>query len=402
LLSDGFTRIGFAIPVPASGNQMVMIGDSYVEGGHVPHNYSLVGVGGSNLPAEFANLAGLSTCINKGIGGQTSTQVAARFAADVVALAPAYCTVNCGANDPNVGINKATFLANYTAMLNAAVAADIIPIVVEIMPINNGLGATYLDWNTDLATLVATYPTAILVNAGSYVGNVSGSFYVIKQQYDVGDGVHYNQTGYRQVAHAIADALSPTATIGNSDGEGHFEGLANIIGAGGGGLAWTVRTGAVSIVNGKAIATALDGDGRAIATVPVSTVNLLLQGRMTKGTTGAGIILRYLDNNNYVYCWHNGTNLKLIRRVAGVDQAANINAAATYAADAIIEVHARLTKFRALYNAVWIGAEQTISDADLQTGLHIGAIWLDIDSTINSIEAHPVGNGGEYTWFDRI
>jgi len=160
---------------------------------------------------------------NMGIGSQTSTNIAARFTADVINLHPRIVVINAGVNDLAGGsINKSTFLANWTSMLDAAQASSSITtvIVLKILPWTNGTNTqmqTRDDWNNSLATLAAGYSKAIVVDASSYVGQFRpsgdvGNMWDIQTAYDSG-GVHFLEAGHGQIAQAIADALPQPPTI---------------------------------------------------------------------------------------------------------------------------------------------------------------------------------------------
>lgn len=156
---------------------------------------------------------------NMGIGSQTTTQIAARITADAVNIRPKICVLEGGVNDISGGsISQSTFIANWTTMLNACVSAGIIPVVIKIMPWTNGTNTqltTRDTWNSALAVLVATYPTAVIVDVSTYVGvdRVGGSptppvpnYWDIQTAYNA-DGTHYNAAGHAQIARAILDQI---------------------------------------------------------------------------------------------------------------------------------------------------------------------------------------------------
>ena len=79
-----------------------------------------------------------STLYNKGVGGETSSQILARVAADVVALTPAYVVVLAGTND--IGATTpvaATIEANLRAIYNACIAAGARVVAGTIPPRDN-------------------------------------------------------------------------------------------------------------------------------------------------------------------------------------------------------------------------------------------------------------------------
>ncbi len=193
----------------------------------------------------------------------------------------------------------------------------------------------------------------------------------------------------------VSDAFTGMRTgLGSSDGVGHAE--AN----GGWGVAWVRQIGTTALSGAAAICMALDG-GIAIATANAGTVNVLHSAKLTRGTGTAGVVVRYKDSSNYVYAIHNGTNVQLIKRVANVETTL-INVVATYAAGATLLVIADATKFRLYYNNVFIGTEQTIADADLQTGTAHGLYYTDTDSTLDDCVAWARGDEGQYAILDSM
>lgn len=151
---------------------------------------------------------------NMGIGSQGTGTISARFAADVVALKPRYAIIEGGVNDVAAGTANGTIITNFTSMLNAAVAADIIPVVMLVLPWTDGTDpqSQQIDaLNILLTALVATYPTAILVDARAGVGQEKvggdpGNLWDIQTSYDA-DGIHFNAAGNTVIAQYIANAI---------------------------------------------------------------------------------------------------------------------------------------------------------------------------------------------------
>ncbi len=190
----------------------------------------------------------------------------------------------------------------------------------------------------------------------------------------------------------VADAFG--GTWPTTDGGGFTD-----LEAGGSGLSWSTKAGTIGISSGKAVASALSG-GRAIATVDLSTVNVLAMVNLVKGTSGAGIVVRYADSNNYIYAYHNGTNALLIKRVGGVETTV-INTAATYSSGAPLMIVSNGTEFRLYYNNANVGNPVTISDSGLQSGTGTGMIFLDTDSTLDNYGGYARGNEGQYDILNR-
>lgn len=205
------------------GPHGVTIGDSILAGHSA--NYSkaegTTTISTTSDVAEYLKtMLALDSIVNFGIGGQTTTQIAARFAADVVALRPRWCLINGGVNDIAGGvITESTFLANWTTMLDAAEAAGIYAICLPILPWTDGTAAqnrTRDTWNASLRTLIESYSCAryvadpLTLMAQSRVGGDSGNLWDIKTAYDL-DGVHFTVAGYAMLARCIVRAIADAA-----------------------------------------------------------------------------------------------------------------------------------------------------------------------------------------------
>jgi hypothetical protein len=189
-----------------------------------------------------------------------------------------------------------------------------------------------------------------------------------------------------------SDSFNRTnGAIGTTDGAGAFE-------TGGSGLTWTNRLGTWNVLSNAAAASALTG-GIGQVTVSVSTVNVMVEAALTRSAGNVGLVLRWADANNFVYAYHDGTNAVLIKVVGGAPTTL-INTAATYVGGARLVVSANATKFRMYYNDALVGAEQTISDAGLQTGTAHGLYTSNTGNSIDSFALWAKGNGGEYATFD--
>ena len=119
--------------------------------------------------------------------------------------------------------------------------------------------------------------------------------------------------------------------FGTSDGLGHAETTG--LGSGGSGVAWVQKVGTWATSSGKAYGT-VDG-GLAIATVSPGSSNVMVDVATTRNVGNLGVVLRYTDVNNYVYCYHNGTNVTLRKVVGGVDS--EVFQAATAAAYLLVQ-----------------------------------------------------------------
>jgi lysophospholipase L1-like esterase len=197
--------------------QIVFIGDS-ITAGHPAHYSFIEATETTSLGSYIAYYLGAklgATYQNMGVGGQTSTQILARFTTDVVNLKPRIAVINCGVNDISGGsISLATYTSNMASMIKSCIDNDIVPVILAILPWTSGTDSqmnTRDIWNGALKNLVAGYPQAIYVDAGKYVGKSnsagpSGNTWDIIGGYN-SDGVHFTAAGYQAIAQAIYDAL---------------------------------------------------------------------------------------------------------------------------------------------------------------------------------------------------
>ena len=181
------------------------VGASYIEDYIYPNVDSLVGHIMQVSEPNFVHQT-------MGIGGQTTTQIEARFAADVVALKPKMCIIEGGVNDIAMGSTKAIFIAKMTSMLNQCVAANIIPIVCKIPPWTNGTNAQLQArdaWMLDLQALVATYTGSVWVDfdvdMGKFrIGGNVDNLWDLQTDPDYDhDGVHPTLLGYQKIGEVL-------------------------------------------------------------------------------------------------------------------------------------------------------------------------------------------------------
>jgi len=197
-------------------------------------------------------------------------------------------------------------------------------------------------------------------------------------------------------APIASDGMSVLAT---TDGLGHAEGVSEAIGSGGSGVAWANTLGTWQVAAGVASASALSG-GEAIRTVQSTTADVFIECDLTRSAGNLGLVLRYTDSNNYVYLYHEGTNITLRKVVGGVDSEVLAPTAAPYGAGRRISVSADGTAFLIFYNDLAIGAAQTIADAALQDGLLVGLYTTNTGNTFDNFIVRAIGNDGENDQID--
>jgi hypothetical protein len=160
--------------------------------------------------------------------------------------------------------------------------------------------------------------------------------------------------------------------------------------------AWTNQVGTTQIATNAASASALVG-GLAIATADTLTTNVVASGTLSRSGNEVGIIVRYADSDNYIRAIHDGTNCKLIKRVATVESDV-ISAAVALGAGAIVVI-ADGTSFSLFLNNAKVGSTSTISDAGLQTGTAQGLFSTNTGNTQDNFQVFPRG-GGAYSRLD--
>jgi acyl-CoA thioesterase I len=163
--------------------------------------------------------------INRGIGGQTTSQMLVRFRQDVINLLPKVIVILAGTNDiaGNTGpISNADIEANLTSMAELARANDIRVVFSSVLPVHN-----YTPQSQDF---YAQRPMARILALNEWLkGYCAGSGAVYLDYFsavvdDKGllkreladDGLHPNKTGYAIMAplaeQAIARALAQAAS----------------------------------------------------------------------------------------------------------------------------------------------------------------------------------------------
>jgi len=205
---------------------VVCIGDS-ITGGY-PGSLSGIDTLSSQSTATYSYPNRLSVATgygvqNVGIGGEITAQMVTRFDRDVVALSPNAVVVLSGVNDINTNVSSATIVANITSVLDKAVAAGILPVVVGILP---EAPHSVMDvWRQrDLVNLALEPLVTGAPYNGLYVdpdpmgqfyasGDVGNVWQLKPENKSVTDNVHLSTTGAYNLSVLVADALATTTTF---------------------------------------------------------------------------------------------------------------------------------------------------------------------------------------------
>ena len=146
------------------------------------------------------------TVLNRGINGERTDQIAARFDRDVVAAKPAVVIILAGVNDVYQGRSVASVTSQLRAMYDRAAAAGIPVVAGSIVPYNTATAeqnARMRDINTWIAAEAARdariefADTRAAAAAPGQPDRLSGS----------PDGLHPDVNGYRAMAVALEPAI---------------------------------------------------------------------------------------------------------------------------------------------------------------------------------------------------
>lgn len=190
------------------------------------------------------------------------------------------------------------------------------------------------------------------------------------------------------------------ATFGTTDGLGHAEGVATGIGSGGSGRTYT-QVGTWENSGGSCSSTVLSGGTSSLTYVDTGEADVIATVAFTRGGGDGGLLLRFADGNNFITCRHDGTNVILVKKVAGTNTTVQTTAA-TYVAGAELRVICTGSAFRVYYNNVLVGSEQTIADAALQTPTNYGLYTTSTANTFDDFIVYARGAGNEYVALDTI
>lgn len=177
-----------------------------------------------NSPADSADTSSWTNYLrqtlnvevhNKGIGGQTTTQLLARFDTDVLGLAtkPTHCIIMGGINDgykTEYGITLAQSQANIIEMISRCTANDIVPIIGIFTPTTLcTYGTTEINAKVDairswLLTYCPANGIATIDFYGQFFDNVGNA---IIQSLLTSDLLHPNTEGYKIMGRIAVYAM---------------------------------------------------------------------------------------------------------------------------------------------------------------------------------------------------
>lgn len=147
---------------------------------------------------------------NAGVTGNTTAQMLARLASDVLPRQPAYCTVLGGINDIAALTPLATIWANLKAIYATLIAAGIRPIPCTLCPWSSGTAtAAGRQKLGQLNQLIAAYAAANGLHCLDFFAQLvdeTTGFY--KATLDNGDGLHPSPAGAKIMGTYVNSTLS--------------------------------------------------------------------------------------------------------------------------------------------------------------------------------------------------
>tara|TARA_B100000768_G_scaffold175803_1_gene187681 strand:- start:225 stop:929 length:705 start_codon:yes stop_codon:yes gene_type:complete len=185
------------LQISKSSPDAVFMGDSITEGWSV------------FLPEFFSN----NNYINRGIGGQTTSQMLIRFRQDVINLKPKSVVILAGINDiarNNKFYSLEIIAENIFSMVELAKINGIVPIICSVLP------ADEFSWNPDISpadsviklnTLLKAYANknqVIYLNYFDEMDNNNGGLRVELTS----DGVHVTEKGYELMSVLAKQSVS--------------------------------------------------------------------------------------------------------------------------------------------------------------------------------------------------
>ncbi len=185
------------LQISKSSPDAVFMGDSITEG------WSFF------LPEFFSN----NNFINRGIGGQTTSQMLIRFRQDVINLKPKSVVILAGINDiaNNTKFYSIEVIAeNIFSMVELAKANGIIPIICSVLP------ADKFAWNPNISPAASVVKLNLLLESYAVQNEVLYLNYFDKMNNDKGglqdeltsDGVHVTKKGYELMSKLSKEFVS--------------------------------------------------------------------------------------------------------------------------------------------------------------------------------------------------
>jgi len=183
--------------------------------------------------------------------------------------------------------------------------------------------------------------------------------------------------------YTIQPFTSDSFTTTTTNGSGHPEGGATS------GLAYT-EVGTWGVSGGACSCSALSG-GLGFRYLPISSPDVIVSCVATRAAGVMGVVARYEDANNYIIAYHDGTNFKVDKVVAGTTT--NLSSTVrTYTAGANIRLTIRGTSAVGQYNFL---ASSSVT-VPASTSVNHGLYTTNTGNTFDNLQYWPTGAEGQY------
>lgn len=137
---------------------------------------------------------------NMGVAGNTTTQMLARFDADVLAYHPNVVFIQGGTNDLGASVAKETIASNLEKMVIKAKSAGIVPVLMSVLPRNNAtINTECAKLNLLISKLARAYGILMIDIASTMTDPITG--YMIAAY--TSDGIHPNTGGQAVISDAV-------------------------------------------------------------------------------------------------------------------------------------------------------------------------------------------------------
>ena len=207
-----FSGLANPLSVYVDAPVYVPVGDS-IPAGHRSNDTFLEAAGDvapeTTYPYKVAELLGW-THQNMSIGGQTTSEIEARFDADVISLLPSWVSVGTGLNDIDQLETLATYQTAVKSIVSKCADANINLLFQCMLPWNAGTDDQMRErdsWTAWLKSYVKDMPNVHTVDAEYYMGvnragGTPGNLWD-QNLYADGDNAHWTPNGYTILANVM-------------------------------------------------------------------------------------------------------------------------------------------------------------------------------------------------------
>lgn len=195
--ANGF-RVDWTFSNPLTGTALVIFYASKDEDAALAKSVIFMG---DSLTAQWP-MTCYGASMNKGVSGNETSDMLARFSADVIAHAPDQVVILGGTNDTTR--HTGATVSSIAGMANAAIAAGITPILCQIPPVPTSIQLTpTTTWNAAIVALASSLNVPCI---DYYTPMMSGGSRN-ESLFNSGGDTHPNQAGYAVMTTALTGYL---------------------------------------------------------------------------------------------------------------------------------------------------------------------------------------------------